>query len=72
MSHQIISATNHVKSTTIFEVFDRIVSELDVFSIVDTSRSSQESEELTMLMFFLDIVVNTNDHIVTTGSLSSG
>ena len=63
--------TNNIKSTSVSVVINDIISQLDIFSIVHACWSAQEPKKLTALMFLFDIVVNSSNDIMTTGSLTS-
>lgn len=67
----ISSTTNHIKSTSIFEITDLFLSNLHVLSCKNTLWTIQESEKLWVSMSSLYIVIDTNDNIVSTGCLTS-
>lgn len=62
---------NHIEPASILEVINDVVLQLHVLPRVNTNRTFQEPEKLTVWVSLLYLLVKTHDHIVTTSSLSS-
>ena len=63
--------TNHIKTSSVSEIVNDIVTKFDVFSTEDTVRTTEETEKLGVDVLLLNIIVDTSNNVVTTGSLTS-
>ena len=64
--------TNHVEAASILVVADEVLSDFDVLAVEDAGRTVQEPEKLGVGVSALDGFIDSDYHIVATGSLSSG
>ena len=65
-------AADHVKATRIAVAVDDFVRQEDLLVLDESRRASEESEELVFGVKLLESVVESRDHIVSAGGLSSG
>jgi hypothetical protein len=67
-----VSATaDHIETPSVFEIVDFLFSDFHVFSGEDTFGTVEKSEKLRVFVSALDVIVDADDDIVATSSLTA-
>jgi len=63
--------TNHIKTSSVSEIINDIITEFNIFTTIDTVRTTEETKKLGVDVLSLDVIIHTGNDIMTTWGLTS-